>query len=349
MSEGPSQPSGAARVLLVIPTLNEAAHLGGVVERLLEDAPDATVVAVVDGGSTDGTADVARALRERFPRLSLLHNPKRIQSAAVNLAARLLGRDADVLVRCDAHSVYPPRFVARLLETLDRTGADSVVVPLDSEGTGVVQRAVAWVSNSRLGTGGAAHRAGRASGFVDHGHHAAFRMSTFRKVGGYDETFTHNEDAEFDCRQRALGARVFLDATIRVGYFPRASFGDLFRQYRAYGAGRSRTARRHPGSLRLRQIAVPLHLGACVTAAVLAPVMPALLLWPLAYGACLAAASLGFAIRHRSPAGLLSGPAALVMHAGWGIGFVSGLVASRERTFRPELFEDLRSAPGDLT
>jgi hypothetical protein len=37
---------------------------------------------------------------------------------------------------------------------------------------------------------------------------AAFRMDTFRNCGGYDETFTHNEDAEFDCRQTRLGGRV---------------------------------------------------------------------------------------------------------------------------------------------
>ena len=38
----------------------------------------------------------------------------------------------------------------------------------------------------------------RKSGYVDHGHHAAFRAASFKAIGGYDETFSHNEDAEFD-------------------------------------------------------------------------------------------------------------------------------------------------------
>src|SRR5205085_12703716 len=135
-----------------------------------------------------------------------------------------------------------------------------VVVPLDSRGGGGWHRAVAWISTSPIGTGGSAHRAGRRSGYVDHGHHAAFRMERFRGVGGYDESFTHNEDAELDCRQRALGARVYLDAEIRLAYQPRASAAALARQYFRYGKGRSRTVRRHPDSLRLRQLAVPPHL-----------------------------------------------------------------------------------------
>src|SRR5206468_2430242 len=150
----------------------------------------------------------------------------------------------------------------------------------DSMGETCLQRAIAWVSNSPIGTGGAAHRGGRRSGFVDHGHHAAFRMAAFRRVGGYDESFTHNEDAELDCRQLALGGRVYLDADIRIGYRPRQTLAALARQYYRYGAGRARTAQRHPGSLRLRQLAVPVHVAASLLAVAASAWWPVGLLWP---------------------------------------------------------------------
>ena len=320
-------------VLVVIPTLNEAGTIEQVVRRLAEDLPAKARVSlvVVDGGSTDGTVEIVRRLAATRERLSLVHNPARIQSAGVNLAARIAGRGADVLVRCDAHAAYPRGFVRRLLETLERTGADSVVVAMDSMGGRTcVQRAVGWVSDTLLGSGGAAHRAGRRSGFVDHGHHAAFRMASFMRCGGYDESFTHNEDAELDCRQRRLGARIYLDAGIRIGYHPRASLDALEKQYFRYGHGRSRTARRHPGSIRGRQLAVPLHFAASLAALALAPAWPALLAWPLLYLLALTAASLQAAWRHRSACGLLSGPAAGVMHLAWAAGFLAGLIATRE-------------------
>ena len=334
-------------VLVVIPTLNEVDHIESVIARLLEAPPaDAKLTVVVsDGGSTDGTVKLVRRLAASEPRLHLLDNPRRIQSAAVNLAVQRFGASADVLVRCDAHAIYPPGFVNRLLQTLARTQADAVVVPMDSSGTTCFQRAVAWVSNSWAGTGGSAHRGGHESGYVDHGHHAAFRMASYRRAGGYDESFTHNEDAELDCRQRALGSRIYLDAGIRLGYCPRGSARALCRQYFSYGRGRARTVRRHRGSMRLRQLVVPLHLAVSLAAVALAFWWPALLLWPILYLLASGTVSAALAWRHRSVCGLLAGPAAVMMHTSWAAGFVWSLLSVRERPWDLALASPMR-APG---
>jgi len=330
-------------VLLVIPTLNEARHIERVLHTLLEDRGELELrVVVVDGGSDDGTQSLVEAVAERHPEVTLLHNPKRIQSSGINLAVRRYGRDADVLIRCDAHALYPVGYARRLVATLERTGADAVVVPMDSLGETPFQRAVAWVSNSAVGTGGSAHRGGRRSGWVDHGHHAAFRMTMFRACGGYDEGYTHNEDAELDCRQRALGARIYLDSEIRVGYHPRDELGSLFRQYFKYGAGRSRTVRRHPGSLRLRQLAVPLHLLLSVLALLTLPWSPWLLIWPAVYLAVLGAFAVALCARHRAFCALWSSLAALVMHTAWALGFFVGLVSHRERVWMRDMAVPLR-------
>lgn len=330
-------------VLLVIPTLNESAHIEQVLDTLLDDREGLDLhVVVADGGSDDGTPDLVRAAAKRHPEITLLHNPDRIQSSGINLAVRRYGRDADVLIRCDAHAIYPVGYAKRLVATLERTGADSVVVPMDSLGKTPFQRAVAWVSNSAVGTGGSAHRGGRVSGWVDHGHHAAFRMEMFRACGGYDDSFTHNEDAELDCRQRALGARIYLDSEIRVGYHPRHELGALFRQYYKYGAGRSRTVRRHPGSLRLRQLAVPAHLVLSVLSLLTLPWSPWLLIWPAVYLSVLGAFALLLCARHRQFCALWSSLAALVMHTAWAVGFFAGLASHRERVWMREMAVPLR-------
>ena len=328
----------ATRVLVVIPTLNEASTIARVLSDLGQDLPSdaSTTLVVADGGSTDGTIDIVGHIQSQAVDLHLMPNPRRIQAAAVNEAVRQFGRGVDVLVRCDAHALYPPGFVRRLIETLERTGADSVVVPMDSVGESCLQKAVAWVSDTPVGSGGSAHRGGRRSGFVDHGHHAVFRMDRFRRAGGYDETFTHNEDAEFDCRQRALGARIYLDAEIRLAYRPRATFGGLWRQYFAYGRGRYRTVRRHPRSVRARQLALPAQLALTALAVIGALWTPLFLWWPALYLALLSSTSMLLAMRHRSVCGLLSGPAAFVMHTAWALGFYWGLLSVREQLWRPE-------------
>lgn len=328
----PVAPGTAPAVLVVIPTLNEVRHIEAVLDALEVDLPAAAALqfVVVDGGSSDGTPELVQRLCAQRPRLRLLHNPQRLQSAAVNLAAKVYGEQAEALVRCDAHAVYPPGYVRRLLDTLQRTQADAVVVPMDGSGSGCLQRAVAWVSDTPAGSGGSAHRGGRRSAYVDHGHHAAFRMASFRRAGGYDESYSHNEDAELDCRQRALGGRIYLDADIRLAYHPRDSWRGLWRQYFNYGAGRARTVRRHRGSMRLRQAVVPAHFVLCALAFMLATWLPALLLWPLLYLLVLAGVSLQLALARRSACALLGGPAAAVMHLAWASGFFWSLATVRE-------------------
>ncbi len=319
-------------VLVVIPTFNESLGIKTVIESLSLALPENIefTFVVVDGGSQDGTQDIVKQLAQSIKHIHLLHNPKKLQSAGVNLAVTHYGKHADFLIRCDAHAIYPSQFIARLLETIKTIGADSVVVPMDSIGQNCLQKAIAWVSDTIVGSGGSAHRGGKQSGFVDHGHHAAFRVRTFLQVGGYAESFSHNEDAEFDCRQRKLGAKIYLDSDIRLQYYPRATLSRLWKQYFGYGKGRSRTIRRHPDSIRLRQLVVPVHFVTSSLCLILGLFFPWALILPIIYFSVLTAISLILAIKHRSLCGILAGLAAFVMHTSWSVGFYWGMLSLKE-------------------
>src|SRR5690606_2830658 len=124
--------------------------------------------------------------------------------------------------------------------------------------------------NSLLGTGGAAHRIGSGGRWVDHGHHALMRLDAFRRLGGYDEAFSHNEDAEFDQRLCESGGRIWLTAKTKIRYFPRDTVVGLFRQYRAFGRGRAANMLKHRSLPRLRQ-ALPLSVMPALVLLLLAP------------------------------------------------------------------------------
>ncbi|TIR63960.1 glycosyltransferase, partial [Mesorhizobium sp.] len=103
--------------LIVIPCLNEAAHIGGLLQRLRPAAARLGArIVVADGGSTDGTQGIVEELAAEDPRVILIANPKRIQSAAINLAVATFGDDADYLIRIDAHGGYPADYCDRLVE-----------------------------------------------------------------------------------------------------------------------------------------------------------------------------------------------------------------------------------------
>ena len=84
----PMRAVAAADVLVVIPVLNEEAHVAGCVRSLMkgDERLAGALFVIADGGSTDRTCEIVVKLREEFPNLVLLDNPKKLQSAAVNLA-----------------------------------------------------------------------------------------------------------------------------------------------------------------------------------------------------------------------------------------------------------------------
>jgi succinoglycan biosynthesis protein ExoA len=335
------KPEPAPAVLVVIPCLNEAAHLAGLLQALDGPLTDPGLfIVVADGGSHDGSREIVEAWMKRSTRVVLLHNPDRLQSAGVNLAVAVHGEGRRYLVRVDAHARYPEDFVGALVRTAETRGADSVVVPLRSVGLDCFQVAAAAAQNSVIGAGGAAHRQGGVAGWIDHGHHALMRIDAFQRLGGYNDTFSHNEDAEFDLRLSRTGGRIWIDPRLAVDYFPRSTPAALFRQYRNYGRGRARTVRLHRVRLKARQI-LPLLVAPALLAALVAPLagLASPAGWLLA-GPALAwvfAGLVGGALvgaRSGSLCGWLSGGAALVMHLGWSLGYWSEWLGIRGRDAR---------------
>jgi len=319
-------PDPRRRALIVIPALNEAKFIASVIARVLDD--DGLVdplVVVADGGSTDATRDIVREIAASDRRVWLIDNPGRLQSAALNLAASAVAGDRPWLVRVDAHADYPRNYASSLIAEALRTGAASVVVSMDTVGERAFQRAAAAAQNSRLGAGGSAHRQASQGRWVDHGHHALFDLAAFEAIGGYDESFSHNEDAELDLRLTEQGGRIWLTDQVRITYHPRRTPGALGRQYFSYGKGRARTVLKHHAPLKIRQ-ALPLAVAPAMAGAALSPLFWPLLLPVLAWILVSLSFGLVLAARRRDPAVLLSGPAAMIMHLAWSAGFWAQLL-----------------------
>ncbi|ATX64669.1 glycosyltransferase family 2 protein [Roseinatronobacter bogoriensis] len=310
-----------SRVVIIVPTLNEAAHIIPVLRSLEPGARRlGAQIAVVDGGSDDGTVELVRQQAARFPAIVLLHNPKRLQAAAINLAAKHFRDQADWFIRVDAHAAYPEDYCEVLLDEARRTGAESVTVKMTAKGQGLIQRNIAAAQNAVFGNGGSVHRNGGEGRFVDHGHHALMQMSAFCTVGGYDEGFSHNEDAELDQRLRKAGYRIWLTAATGIAYFPRDTLGKLSRQYLNFGAGRFATALKHPGSLERRHF-VLMGLAPVAGLSVFSVITPQaaipLVMW---FALCLVL-GLVKALRCRAPDIAFCGIAAAVMQMSWSFGF----------------------------
>lgn len=313
--------------LIVVPTYNEEESIRDCLLSILLQAKDCSVI-VSDGESTDKTQNIVSEMAKVFENLTLLNNPKRIQSAGINLAVKQHAKDHhSVIIRCDAHSRYPSDFVDQILLSFRTHDVASVVVPLKAKGTNGFSNAAAWIVDSSIGNGGAKHRGGSYSGFVDHGHHAGIRLDWFKRLGGYDEDFTHNEDAEFDVRLAQHSAKIWMNGLAPVQYQMRTSLFRLAKQYFLYGHGRARNTAKHRSVLKMRQKLPVLNFLLLATFA-----LGAFIWWPLVsfiavYGLILGAVSLWGLFRLRRISGLWAGPAVGAMHQAWAVGFLRQRIA----------------------
>ncbi len=317
--------------LFVIPCLNEVQHLASLLAWLMrvQDRLGGQIV-VVDGGSTDGSQLIVRPLAAMHPKLHLIDNPDRIQSAAVNRAVEAFGQAATHLIRIDAHAAYPENFCDVLLDEVDKTGAASVVVSMKADGIGLTQRSIAAAQNAPVGNGGSKHRLKPIGEFVDHGHHALIRLDAFRSVGGYDASFSHNEDAELDFRLRKAGHRIWLTERIEVTYYPRKTIKALGRQYFNFGAGRSKNLLKHRSRPNLRQLKA-ISIFPLVTLASLSPINPFFALPCIAWVSFCLTMALERAWLARDARLLLVAPIAMIMHIAWSLGFWCHVLQPRRR------------------
>ncbi len=171
-------------ISVIIPTLNEAATIGETLRRLRSSA--SCEVIVVDGGSDDGTPELAR------PQADLVLSAGRGRATQMNVGAR--AASGQVLLFLHADTVLPPDFPALLENALrnPRVVGGRFDVRLDAEGR--LFRIIETLMNlrsrlSRIATGDQAI-------FV--------RSRTFQELGGYREAELM-EDLELSYRLKRQG------------------------------------------------------------------------------------------------------------------------------------------------
>ncbi len=97
------------RVLVVLPTYNEAANIASVLERVAQALPDASIL-VVDDNSPDGTGDIVEKAAVRFAQVSLLRREAKSGLGSAYRAGFRWGleRDYDVVVEMDSDFSHDP-------------------------------------------------------------------------------------------------------------------------------------------------------------------------------------------------------------------------------------------------
>jgi glycosyltransferase involved in cell wall biosynthesis len=213
--------SRPGRLVIAIPAYNAAKTLEGVFDRVpREIVARAPRYVVVNDGSTDDTAAVARRLRERFPTLDLIEHAQNrgYGGAAQTGLGRALEIGADVVAWLHGDGQYAPESLPDLLAPLDADRADVVQGSRFRSGGAlqggmpvykyVANRGLTWMENRVFGLGLAEYH----SGYMLY-RRAALEAIPFRSFTTRGFVF----DQEMLVSARILGLRI-LDLPIPTRY-----------------------------------------------------------------------------------------------------------------------------------
>ena len=319
-------------ISVIIPVRNEERYIGSCLESIVRnDYPKETLeIIVVDGCSDDSTRAIVEELTREHPYIRMLENPDRTVPYAMNI-----GIDAsrgDLLMRMDAHTLYPPDYIRKLVGWHRRLEADNVGAVCN---TGVLHEtrtsvALRKIMSDPLGVGNSYFRTGvTAVKRVDTVPFGCYRRSVFERIGKYDTRLTRNQDIELNKRLVRNGGRIFLVPDVRCTYLVRETYREFARGRFATGRWIVRTSylTRSLSSVSARHFVPLVFLLSLIVPAVLALVHPGFLLLSglslASYAAIVTWRSVSLSDRSTSVLHLLGAFAAA--HFGYGLGSLAGL------------------------
>ncbi len=329
------------KVTVVVPIRNEVKHISACLDSILQgDFPqDKLEILLVDGMSDDGTAPILQSYASKFSFIRVLANEKRSAAAAMNRG--IVEANGEIIIRIDAHSVYPQHYLSRLVFWLESTGADNVGGrwEIRAKTTGTVARAISSALSCRFGGGTASYRSHSPTRWVDTVPYGCFRKEVFEKYGLYDETVGRNEDDEFNSRLIKRGGRVLLASDVCSYYYARESIWDLSRTYYTYGYFKPLVVKKVRGLFTIRQLLPPMFLVTLLTLSVFGiwylKARFGLAALALTYGLLGAFSSVIVMFREGLACGLIAPLVFFVIHFCYGIGYLKGLldflILSREK------------------
>lgn len=241
-------------VTVGIPVLNEEDHIERVVSGFLDtNYPNLVEILIADGGSTDRTREVVKALTSKDERVKLVDNPDKYQSFALN---RMISQaEGEIFLRADAHCLYQDDYLEKNIEVFLKTGAKNVGGAQRYVAKNAVQAGTALAVKSFLGNGGAKYMDDTYEGFADTVFLGCFWTKDLRKIGGFNTKNITNQDSELNLRlTEAYGESIYVSPEIKSWYYPRSSPYKLFKQYFRYGRGRFLTKVLHPKSTPIRSL-----------------------------------------------------------------------------------------------
>lgn len=190
--ESDAPPINEPLVTVIVPARNEAPNIARCVSSILASTYPRLELVVVDDGSADGTAEIARKAAAGDSRARVVMNSPLPEGWFGKQWACTTGaREArgEVLLFTDADTYHGSDLVTRSVNAMRRTGADMFSVAGKQEMGGfwerVIQPQMFSILSMRYGGTESVNNSRHASGKIANGQCIFFKRSSYDEIGGH--------------------------------------------------------------------------------------------------------------------------------------------------------------------
>lgn len=318
-------------ISVICPIYNEEKYIAKCIESILsQDYPkDDMEVIFVDGMSMDKTREIVAEYAMMYPFIRLVDNPDRIVPPAMNIGIRMA--EGDIIIRLDAHAIFPSDYFSVLTKSLIELGAENVggvcrTLPVDDS---IKARSIASVLSSSFGMGNSYFRIGADSVMeVDTVPFGCFRRDLFDRIGYFDEQLIRNQDDEFNGRIIKNGGKIYLLPNLVIDYYARDTVAKVYKMFYQYGLFKPLVNKKLGSPATLRQF-VPLFFTLGLVLGPLTFLISPVFVWIyVAAVICYLSAATLFSIRSASSLKhlLMQVWVYFVVHFAYGWGYINGII-----------------------
>lgn len=221
------------KVSFITTVYNEETTISALLESVFKQSKLPDEIIIVDGGSSDRT--VTKIKSEKLK----IKNYDGKFKIIVKKGNRAVGRNEaignasnEIIVCSDAGCILDKNWVKNIIEPFNDPKVDVVAGYYKGKPKNIFQKCLVpyvLVTEDKL----------NPAEFLPATRSMAFKKSVWKKVGGFDEKYSHNEDYVFAQKLKKTGTNIIFEGNAVVYWIPRKNIKDAFIMFFRFAVGDS--------------------------------------------------------------------------------------------------------------
>jgi GT2 family glycosyltransferase len=324
------------KVSFIIPVLNEEKTIVACLDSIskLKYPKDKIEILIAEGPSEDKTHEILMKYKEKNKNIKLIKNPTGNTSVGRNICIE--NSTGELLMNYSGHVTAKENLLEVLVSKLMNSPKEIAAVgcsnisPEKQNYTGETAGVSfsSFMGGKNLFVQNAEYEEERYS---DHISFSLYRKKPVIDAGSFDPEFWCGQDAELDLRLTKAGYKILYTPNTKVYHYKRTTIKSLSRQMYRYGIARAKMVKKHPKTLKFFHLIGPGFIAGIILLLILTiiKIIPIWVIPLLIVIYILAGFISSITITKKPKIILLSVLFYLLIHVGYGLGFIRGIFYSK--------------------